>query len=517
MPPGRRRHLLTLEERKAIRRQKVKSYVQAFRQRKRDLETSQGQDSGNEGPGDGSHDYSGSLLAESYESGWETEVSKDIFFIPRPTANKDPKFPINLPFKIDLGPKCANTFIAAFPGSTSSISGKASVDKPRLIRVAIYLGFWTTKFSYDVDSDEGAILNDAIIGMALNLISLEKEDQKLAVRALDLQTKSLRRLRDGFDAYVKARYSSNCFLLLATAMIFSTSELLVTKSWPNFSQHISGIGALIEHCGLDWLGSALGQNTLFGYRSHQLVFSLINRRVSFLSQPEWCDFPGRNEHELGNHPFQKLFDIIYKIPSHMEAFDNMEEKSFEWLKCQMRDMLEIESQLDRWESELPATASHSHFATVPAILEGLHSKSIDFCNPVTAVCFTLFAGVKVTVLNMMLRILEAAERYNQGVPSSLREKPNELLRWSRVVCQCLEYFFARDQRVVGTSYAAYSFITAWEALARLSRSHGMNLDGDLEWCNRVSEKLEDFEFTMLGKRMQVIQELLGVDHVSGRA
>jgi hypothetical protein len=514
MPAGRRRIILTLEERKAIRRQKVRAYVQAHRQRKKELEASQSRSPSqteNASFGD-SENQSGSLLSETYESGWDFETVKDIFPIPRPSLNKEPKFPINLPFKIAFGPNTTNAFLAVFPGSSLPITGQASTDGPHQIKVAIYFSFWTTRFSYDIDSAEGEILNDAIVGTALQLISIEKDDQELSVRALDLQTRSLRKLRDGFDAYLQDKESRNFFLLSATALIFLASELLVTKSWLNFSQHLSGIGALIEHSGPGCLNSVAAQDNLFGYRSLQLLWSLMNRRGSFLSQSEWCYFPGRKEHRLGNHPLHKLINIAYQIPALMEAFDDAQERPLPWLNSQIHDLLRIESQLDLWKSMLPETYSQSHFATVPPVWKGLHSESIEFCNPMAAVCFTLFAGVKVTVEVLLLQHLQEAKQYDASPYTPLIEKANESFSWARIVCQCLEYFFAHDRRIVGNGFALYSFAAAWQTFAELNRKHDMDLEMELSWCKETANKrLEDFELATLGKQKRgfgIIQMVL---------
>ena len=321
----------------------------------------------------------------------------------------------------------------------------------------------------------------------------------------------MRKLRDGFDAYLQDKESSSFFLLSATALIFAASELLVTKSWLNFSQHLSGVGALIEHSGPDSLNSVAAQDNFFGYRSLQILWSLMNRRTSFLSQSEWCHFPGREEHRLGNHPFHNLLDIAYKIPAHMEAFDNTQERPLPWLNSQMHDLLRIESQLDLWKSMLPETYYQSHFATIPRVWEGLHTESIEFCNPMAAVCFTFFAGVKLTVEVLWMQLVEEAKQYDSSPGTPLTEKDNESFSWARIVCQCVEYFFARDRRVVGNGLALYAFAAAWDTFVELSRNHDVNLEMELNWCKETAKKLEEFELATLGKQkrgMGIIQVIL---------
>lgn len=491
MPPGRRRFILTLEERKAIRRQKVRAYVQAYRQRKKENEAGQAQSPG--GSDSTTSSESTSLLSKTYSGGWESEAVKDIFPIPGPSLNKESRFPINIPFKINLGPNTTNSFIALFPSYTSSINGQPSTDGPRQINVAIYFSFWTTKFSYDIDSPEGEVLNDAIVGTALQQISLEKDDQDMSVRALDLQTKSMRKLRDGFDAYLQDKECGSFCLLSATALIFAASELLVTKSWLNFSQHLSGVGALIEHSSPDSLSTDAAKENFFGYRSLQILWSLMTRKNSFLAQPEWCYFPGREEHKLGNHAFQKLVDIAYQVPAHMEAFDKIQERPLPWLVSQMHDLLRIESQLDQWKFMLPKTYSQSHFPTIPPVWKGLHSESIEFCNPVAAACFTFFAGVKLTVELLWMQLVREAAHHDLSPSTDLMEKASESFSWARTVCQSMEYFFARERRVVGNGLVLYAFTAAWDTFLELSRNHDMDLQIELDWCKEIAKKLEDFE------------------------
>jgi hypothetical protein len=85
----------------------------------------------------------------------------------------------------------------------------------------------------------------------------------------------------------------------------------------------------------------------------------------------------------------------------------------------------------------------------------------------------------------------------------LKDKVDESLNWSRIVCQCLEYFFASDRRVVGNGFAIYAFAAAWENFTRLSVDHGMNMAKELDWCQEVANKLKEFEYTYLGKRLWV--------------
>ena len=497
MPPGRRRFILTLEERKAIRRQKVRAYVQAYRQRKKEQEANQPHSPN--GSDSSASEEAISLLSETYNGGWETEPTRDIFPIPGPSLNKEAKFPINLPFKITLGPNDTNTFIAVFPGNTASITGQSSTDGPRQIKVGIYFSFWTTRFAYDIDSPEGEILNDAIVSMALQQVSLDKDDQDMSVRALDLQTKSMRKLRDGFDAYLQSKECGSFYQLSATALIFAASELLVTKSWLNFSQHLSGVGALIEHSGLDSLGSVAAKDNYFGYRSVQVLWSLMTRKTSFLAQPEWCYFPGREQHKLANHPFQKLVDIAYQVPAHMVAFDNFQDRELPWLVSQMHGLLRIESQLDQWKSILPKTYSQSLFPTIPPAWEGLHFESIEFCNPVEAVCFMFFAGVKLTVEVLWMQLIREAAEHNLSPSTTLMEKASESFSWARTVCQSVEYFFARERRVVGNGHVLYAFAAAWDTFLELSRNHDMDLQIELNWCKETAKKLEDLESATMGE------------------
>jgi len=525
MPGGRGRFILTSEERKAIRRQKVRSYVQAHRQRKRELQANAHQAQEKNPLHRTPSDYESAQprpersFSNSFEAFSEFDPVKEVFPLPKPTLNDDAKFPINLPFTIRLGPKSTNSFLAVFPGEPSPLTPNGSNEGPRQVKVAIYFSYWATRFSYNVDAAQYEVLNDALVGLTLHLISMKKDDHELSVRALDLQTKSLRALRDGFDAYLKDDASSNAnnpnnfCLLLSTAMVFSASELLVNKSWVNFSQHLSGVGALIEHAGPTCLNDISTQNNLFGYRSLNIAFQLLNRKSSFLSRPEWCYFPGRDKHKLGNHPFHTLLDIAYHVPGHMEAFDNAEERSLKWLKSEMQGLMRIEMQLDMWKSAVPETYSEEHIGSVQAEWEGVYEEAFEFCNPVAAVCFTLFAGVKVTVENLLIQVIEESRNHEHSPDRALKDKLDESLNWSRVVCQCLEYFFASDRRVVGNGFAIYAFAAAWENFTRLSVEYGYDMEKELDWCQKTANKLKEFEYIYLGKRLQVHKAQSGVEEV----
>lgn len=518
MLPGRRRFILTSEERKAIRRQKVRSYVQAHRQRKKERQAAQSreQEEAQEGSSEESTNRAGASLTETFEAFSEFEPRKHIFHIPRPTTNDDHRFPINLPFKIDLGPLTPNTFLAVFPAATSPLTPTASFEGgSRNIQVAIHFSSWGARFSYNVDSAESQVLNDAIVGLALNFISTEHGNSDGSVRALDLLTMSLTKLRDGFDAYLQDRGNNNFYLLSATALVFAASELFVNKSWQNFSQHISGIGALLEHHGAALLSDVAFQDYTFGFRSGFIAISLMNRRSTFLSRTEWCFFPGRKEHKLGKDPFHTLLDIAYQIPSHMEALDNMQERhggpSFlSWLKSKMQDLIAIESQLDLWAAALPETYQQTHFATVPSVWS-VSLEAFEFCTPHAATCFTFYVGLKITVENLLVQVIRESKKYEYSPDRALRDKVKESYNWSRVVCQCLEYFFERGRNLAGEAFALYSFTAAWENFTRLGRHHGLNMERELSWCRETANKLKDLEYGTLGNWILVVQSKLVVD------
>lgn len=333
------------------------------------------------------------------------------------------------------------------------------------------------------------MLKEALLAAALSLISLERNDPRIAAQAVQIQTRALRRLRVGFDMYVKNKDSRIAVILSATALACSVSDLLVHKSWPGFALHLKGVGALIEHAGPQALNTLAAQENFLGYRTAQISFSFLERKGSFLARHEWVDIDWRDVHPNSMHPTHTLLDIAYQIPGEMETYDRSPNRNPNELRRQMRRLNGLASEMNDWKSELFEEYSSPIYNTEAANWQGLHTDIINFSSNIVATGFTLFTGVRVALFSLVRQLAEDLKEEDATAIPVLNYAIQESYKWSRIACQCLEYFFARDQRVVGRLLCLFPFDAAWSTFAALESTYKMDMKTELEWCKTTSERI----------------------------
>ncbi|KAG4422180.1 hypothetical protein IFR04_004686 [Cadophora malorum] len=540
MPQGRPRRPGTEAERAEARRQQVRENVRAFRQRNKQRALSDNTVNSltkNQNTTTNLSNTSNSTKRPSEAKSEPPTPSKSFETPPPPHQVSVTRFPIgrgvkwslSLPFRIDLGPAYSGAFIAAFnyrnqpqpipdvlevplnPGAESTISirfptpllrtsGSSTTSTPDVLRVEICYNSWTTAVSIEAMSSGGQMLKEALLAAALSLISLETNDRRISAQALQIQTIALRRLREGFDQYVDDKDPDKATMLSATALACSMSDLLVHKSWPGFSLHLKGVGALIEHAGPVALHTSPAQENFLGYRTAQISFSFLERRSSFLSRPEWIDFDWREDHPNFSHPIHSLLDIAYQIPAQMEVFDKCANRSPNALRRHLRRLNGLVSDLNEWKADLFDDYSSEIYSTEAANWHGLHTDVIKFSNIIVATSFTLYTGVRVALFSLVRQVAAVLKEDDESAIPVLNFAIQESYKWSRIACQCLEYFFARDQNVVGRVLCLFPFDAAWLTFTELSTAYKMNMASELQWCTATAEKIKATGLPVFRKR-----------------
>jgi hypothetical protein len=338
------------------------------------------------------------------------------------------------------------------------------------------------------------MLKEALLAAALSLISLERGDRRMAAQALQIQMIALRRLQEGFYQYIETKDSKKSTILSATALALSMSDLLVHKSWPGFSLHLRGVGALIEHAGPAALSTCAARENFLGYRKAQVSFCFLERRGSFLARPEWTEFDWRKDHPRFSHPAHSLLDIAYQITHQMELFDRTPQRRSSASRRQLKQLNILTQRLNQWKTDLFEQNPPAIYSTEAADWRGLHTEVIKFSNPVVATSFTLFTGVRVALFSLIRQLAEdlkgEEDEEDESVLPVLDHAVRESFTWSRIACQCLEYYFARDRNVVGRTLCLFPFDVAWSTFLLLSKTYGMDMESELDWCAATRERIE---------------------------
>ncbi|KAH7390339.1 hypothetical protein BKA64DRAFT_710892 [Cadophora sp. MPI-SDFR-AT-0126] len=521
MPQGRPRRPGAEAERAEARRQQVRENVRAFRQRNKERTLSDNTVSSSASTEDNTSNRTPQAQSEppTTSKSFETPPPPSQVSVTRLPIGRGVKWSLGLPFRIDLGPAYSGAFIAAFnyrnqpppnpgtletnlnPGFSSTTSPRFLVPPsrspesstrslPDVLRVEICYNSWTTAVSIEAMSSGGQMLKEALLAAALSLIGLERNDRRISAQAVQIQTVALRRLREGFNQYVDDKDPEKATMLSATALACSMSDLLVHKSWPGFSLHLKGVGALIEHAGPAALTTSAAQENFLGYRTAQVSFSFLERKGSFLSRHEWIDFDWRDGHPHFSHPAHSLLDIAYQIPAQMELFDRCANRAPNNLRRHLKRLNVLVSDLNEWKTDLFEEYSSQIYSTEAANWHGLHTDVIKFSNIIVATSFTLFTGVRVALFSLVRQIAEELKEDDESAIPVLNFAIQEGYKWSRIACQCLEYFFARDQNVVGRVLCLFPFDAAWLTFTELSTTYKMNMATELQWCRATSERIK---------------------------
>ena len=250
MPPGRPPIHGTPAQRAAVRRQKVRANVQAFRRRQREGNQSSDQSNNPVNPEDTQDAFKTSLsysagtsVADSNSAAVSATISRPASLIVEIDESGHP-WTVNLPFRIDLGPVYIAVFMKAFCNRLGPGDNAVPIDDGSLVHVRVCCSVWLAAVALEAQSHGVEMLQDALAAVALNILGIEKRDPTLSEIALKAHSRSLRKLREAFAKFMVGQDSGNSAPLYATIITLSSSELLVNKSWENFEKHMRGIGAL---------------------------------------------------------------------------------------------------------------------------------------------------------------------------------------------------------------------------------------------------------------------------------
>ena len=522
---GRPRIPGTEEERAAARREKVRENVRAHRRRQRERRASEQSETPPEAPESSQiHEFRPTKPAPELEEseifsepesieeqnaieGHDTRETQSApaaipsvlplvlqyprqrFEVTFTSQGNQVTWDVPSPMRFEVGPSYAGAFVAAFHDrSTSTVPRSEDLSINETMRIEICCYTWTTILTIQAVSGKGAMFKDALLATALCLLSTESNNRDMAMQAMMTQERALRSLRREFELFVYTQDPQKAALLSATAIACSISELVLNKSWEGFAIHLKGIGALMMNAGPASLSSTAARDDFYGFRALQAPFSFLERKSRFLTQPEWTNFSWKETHPAANHPMHTLLDIAFQIPVQMELHDNTPNHNQAESLAQLAKIEAIISQLDAWHKNLIATYSNSIYTLEPAIWTGLQAEIFNFHNEAIAISYTLYTGVLISAFSLFRQVAEGLKDYDERVNFIITSALDESLKWSRIACQCLEYFFARGQGVVGKTMALFPFDCAWMAFLD-AEGYGMDVRAELAWCKEFSQTL----------------------------
>lgn len=502
MGSGRPRIPRTDSERAEVRRSQVRHNVRAFRQRQKQKQQElQHVSSGGIPSQELSETSTQTSSPQCVKSPTYNCSTTELSEVEQSDFYGEP-WTVQLPIKLDLGPAFRDAFIAALQyRSLPQNILPFSVQYDPNIRVSLGCSTWVSSVCAKASSAGMEILNDALLASALTIISKEKDDRGMAMYGVHMHVRALHRLRKAFARFTAEKLAAGeakvCPTILAMgALTCAMSELLANRSWDKFAAHLEGIGALIEYAGPAALSTVSSRDHFYGYRAIHAPFCFIHRRPTFLAKSRWINFPWKKQYALATHPLHTLLDIALQTPTEMENFDQDLQKNPNDLRAQLHRLRSIASQLDSWERDLEESYDGQIYRTRPAIWPGLHTESFDFCDFAVAPAFTFYTGVRVQLFNLIRAVSNELILYDNTAKIISDLANTECLGWSRSACQCFEFFYSGNRKVMGKLMCLFPFDAAWETFVRADKE-GEEVARELNWCKTVAVRVTEMGLPVL--------------------
>jgi hypothetical protein len=191
-----------------------------------------------------------------------------------------------------------------------------------------------------------------------------------------------------------------------------------------------------------------------------------------------------------------LLDIALKIPTEMENFDRDLQRNPNNLCAQLHRLRNIASQLDIWELDLKDSYDGRIYSTRPALWPGLHTESFDFCNFTVAPAFTFYTGVRIQLFNLIRAVSNELILHDDTAKIISDLANTESFNWSRSACQCFEFFYSGNRKVMGKLTCLFPFDAAWETFARADKE-GEEVARELNWCKTTAMRVTEMGLPVL--------------------
>lgn len=499
MPIGRPRIPGTEEQRAEARRAKVRANVQAFRRRQKEKKLAElvggHQFNDHKGESSYSHQAREEVLCEQEEANASpTFLSLDPIS-PESSVTSEEAEPWLWAIPSEFGARIIGTTYQ--DTLTSILQDEYLPSHPNLKcfqyepkkRVSICCSIWTTSATLEMGRPETKVLMEALLAASLAIVGRDQRDEDMTLQAAYVQTRALQKLRFALTRYTEGDRTISANMLSLTALTCAMSELIANQSWDNFNRHLLGVGALIFHGGVESLTTQSAQEHFYGYRAMQAPFLFMHRQRACLSSPEWIDFTWKEDLELAHHPLHSVLDIAFQILPDIVEQDMPRKWKLSCLEDRLRKAWAVVEELDGWERRLRSQDHKVVYKKRSPTWEGLHDHYFEFDLLSTAIAFSVYTAVRIHVAALIASVSEDILSRDPTADVHPELGVLEALRWSRLACQCLEFFHTGKLKLTGRIVTLWPLETAWEFFTRTQSERSMDLTTEIAWCRSTAEEL----------------------------
>jgi hypothetical protein len=524
MPRGRKPGPGTAEEKAAIRREKVRLNVQAYRRKRKEAAGKVADSSPHE-----------STLTWVEDSKWQNEYeqqdrarlrrasqdptdSDGALLTPGSTSESlDDTAPLRvrrrkpeLPSPIPVSPNAANQYslalLAMFPErflpAQLSLPSKQDV---QTLRTPCAL--WVTTAVKQARRQESGALSDVLHSIVLAVLGMNNQRLDLQTHAQRLYTRSLAKTRRDLgpmlqsNAVVTRNNATEVFLACHASAVY---ELLVNGSMEDMLRHITGVGLLIEHTrGSSPLPDLIGDSLIEEYRQLEIHFCLMKRKLSTFGRMQRQD---HIDHSLPHKEAAadtettiptRLLALADQILPVMVEFDSYTEDipaTAGQLMALIQRALSIHTQLESWSTFLHA---HSFPSSPISETSSDSTEPIDLCQITQyefASCYLFSLSYDLHAVGACIEAVTALTTRSKSSPE-IYTKPSaqstllrtQALHIAHTILELMPYFFQPDKGIIGRSIAIWPLEAVWKSLDHESA----RLADDETYCASPSGNASD--------------------------
>lgn len=492
MPRGRRPGPGTAEEKAAIRREKVRLNVQAYRKRKAEAEKGSAaasrpnlrwvEDTKWQSEYEQQRRISSSSDTSGYTSPRTPSLSQTDYENPEIEVDSALALTPRLSITPDSGKQYSLSLLAAFPDRfLPSQLSLPSMEDVQTLRTPCAL--WVTTASKQARMQESGALNDVLHAIGLAVMSMEIQRPDIRVNAQHLYTRSLMKTRRSLAPILSSNRTatkSDILNLLLACHAAAVYELLVNGSLPDMHRHVMGIGQLIEHQRkMPDFPALAGDSLVEEYRMMEIHFCLLERRLSMVGRIKQQDDAeelspkhAAVDPEVGLVArLLNLADQILPIMVELDSYTPSRPATAGQLMKLVQMALSLHAQLDNWSNFL-------HDRSFPASPKS--DVSSDTSDPVDlaqitqyefASCYLFSLSYDLHAIGVCIEAAEALWKRTRTETPHLSKPSNQILllrtkivHVAGAILELMPYFFQHDKGIIGRSIAIWPLEAVWKAL-----------------------------------------------------
>ena len=523
MPRGRRPGPGTSEEKAAIRRERVRLNVQAFRRRKAGEEGNQVAKNKSkirwvsDSKWQSEYDEKQRQADESGEDLSLTDTAATPSVSDRPMLADEEAYELSLvmlPRTPDLGRQYSHALLASLPARFLPQRVSIPSIPSGFIKIRTPCALWVTSACALAQTQDYGPLKDVLLSIVMALASSEQSRPDLAVTSQGLYTRSLFKTRRTLQPIIEGHRLpigtdiAGVFLACHAAAVF---ELFVNGSLEDMARHVKGIGFLIQHLQnhpeVSDANAAIGDSLIEEYRMLQMNFSMMSRQPSTTYQNSLNVNSGRNR---VTSIFTDLLDLADQIPPIMVELDKLRPKQrSDSMYCAERlgklipVLCTIHSELSSWSNILREKLIEKSLGDIFGANEvGLNLSAItsyEFASTWMFSCSYDCYAIETCI--EALDFLDSLEKSPGRPRSKASPYRTETLRSDLIsnaggIIDIMPYFMQHDKGIIGRSIAIWPLEGAWATLEseekRLRRDEAqldqLDVNADIELKIKVHER-----------------------------